>query len=185
MTGVILAIILLLLPIILLLLFDRGNIKKKAGAEREEAYYKPDNIFQECRRIVNEVLNRDYSELGLNRAETVKREKQQNRLRNAIREACLGDAGDREYLKEYLKELLQNRMGIGEKNINKIIPFDNPSLMSAQDKFEYMYVQYSEKYGPGSFLHMVRDFSWDMPKENGKGSVATWSRIKDLSDLKM
>ena len=171
MTGVILAIILLLLPIILLLLFDRGNIKKKAGAEREEAYYKPDNIFEECRRIVNEVLNSDYSELGLNRAETVKREKQQNRLRNAIREACLGDAGDREYLKEYLKELLQNRMGIGEKNINKIIPFDNPSLMSAQDKFEYMYVQYSEKYGPGSFLHMVRDFSWDMPKENGKGTA--------------
>ena len=171
MTGVILAIILLLLPIILLLLFDRGNIKKKAGAEREEAYYKPDNIFEECRRIVNEVLNSDYSELGLNRAETVKREKQQNRLRNAIREACLGDAGDREYLKEYLKELLQNRMGIGEKNINKIIPFDNPSLMSAQDKFEYMYVQYSEKYGPGSFLHMVMDFSWDMPKENGKGTA--------------
>ncbi len=45
MTGVILAILLLLLPIILLLLFDRGNIKKKDGMDKEEVYFKPENIF--------------------------------------------------------------------------------------------------------------------------------------------
>ena len=171
MINIIIAIILLILPVIIILLFDREGSAKKTRVLRDEAYFRPANIFEECRRIIDEVLNSDYSELGLNRAETVQRERQQNRLKNAIREAGLGDAGDREYLKEYLKELLQTRIGINETNISKCIPFDNPSFMTAQDKFEYMYVLYSEKYGPASFVRMVEDHLWNEPKQNEKGTA--------------
>ena len=132
-----------------LLLYDSSKGRVRKGIKNDRADFESGKVFEECRLMINEILNSDYSELGLNREETLKREKQQIRLRKAIREACLGDAGDREYLKEYLKELLQNRLGVNEQTITKIIPFDNPSEMSAQDKFELMF---SPDYlGPKNF----------------------------------
>ena len=69
MINIIIAIILLILPVIIILLFDREGSAKKTRVLRDEAYFRPANIFEECRRIIDEVLNSDYSELGLNRAE--------------------------------------------------------------------------------------------------------------------
>ncbi|MCR5204344.1 MAG: CpaF/VirB11 family protein [Lachnospiraceae bacterium] len=181
MTGIIIAILILLIPIILILIFDQKDHRRKKNNQREEISYSPLRIFEECRKIINEIVNSDISELGLNREETLKREKQQNRLRSAIREACLGDAGDREYLKEYLKELLQTGLGINEKNICRVIPFDNPCMMSAQDKFEYLYVLYSEKYGNGVFAHMAEDFRWTEPKDDTKGTAYTVTE-EDMED---
>ena len=171
MTGIFIAIILLLLPVILLLIYDRKSRAGRNSFSIESSSFSIRVLFEECRRMINEILNSDYSELGLNREETLKREKQQARLRNAIREACLGDAGDREYLKEYIKELFQNRLGITEETIRKCIPFDNPSLMTAQDKFEYLYVLYQEKYNSSVFVHMAEEFGWDKPKNGTRGTA--------------
>ena len=105
-----------------------------------------DMLCELCRQEINEVINRDYLELNLNREETNKREVQQRKLRRATRNACLGDLGDREYLKEYIKDLLQKKLGINEKSICDIIHFNNPAKMSGQDKFEYMYVLSTDQY---------------------------------------
>ena len=171
MIGIIIALLLVLFPIIVLLLYDSSKGRVRKGIKNDRADFESGKVFEECRLMINEILNSDYSELGLNREETLKREKQQIRLRKAIREACLGDAGDREYLKEYLKELLQNHLGVNEQTITKIIPFDNPSEMSAQDKFELMYEIYSAQYGNRAFMYMVNDFSWTKPKSGSKGTA--------------
>ncbi len=164
MFGVAAGLILLMIPMILLLVSDRSKKNRTAVLTLKEGDWNQDRLFEECRIMINDILNSDYSELNLNRAETLKREKQQIRLKKSIREACLGDAGDREYLKEYLKELLVKKAGINEENINRIIPFNSPSRMSAQDKFEYMYVIYLKKLGGGVFAEMARDFGWCEPK---------------------
>ncbi len=161
---------LLLVPVILLLITDRGY-SRRIVPRREDENFRLESLLEECRVKINEILNSDCSELGLNREETLKREKQQVRLRNAIREACLGDEGDREYIKEYLKDLLQNYLGVNERTIVKVFPFDRPAYMSAQDKFEYLYVLYAGKYGNASFVHMVEDYGWAEPKKDTKGTA--------------
>ena len=181
MTGIILAVLLLLIPVMAVLIFDRKSTANGTDIKNSVLSYSTAGLFEKCRMIVNEIVNSDVGELGLNREETLKREKQQTRLRTAIRESCLGDAGDREYLKEYLKELLQMKLGINENTISKVIPFSNPSMMTAQDKFEYLYVLYSQRYGYASFAHMAEDFGWDKPKEGVKGTayVITEDDIED------
>ena len=147
-----------LIPAVLLLIAEPSGKKHSDEAGREN--FGMNEILDECRLYINESVSRDYSELYLSREETLKREKQQARLKTAIREACLGDAGDREYLKEYIKDFLQKKMKITSDNINRFIRFNAPYMMSAQDKFEHMYECYSEKYGNRSFAVMAHDFGW-------------------------
>ena len=147
-----------LIPAVLMLIAEPSGKKHSDEAGREN--FGMNEILDECRLYINESVSRDYSELYLSREETLKREKQQARLKTAIREACLGDAGDREYLKEYIKDFLQKKMKITSDNINRFIRFNAPYMMSAQDKFEHMYECYSEKYGNRSFAVMAHDFGW-------------------------
>jgi len=159
LTGFIAVMIAILLMIIVILLAD-AFIPKKNTVVRGTEDFKEERLCEACRQAVNELLNSDFQELNLNMEETLKREQQQARLRKATRQACLGDTGDREYLKEYIKELLQKKLGVDEKTINYSIPFNNPLQMSAQDKFEYLYVLYRKKYAGGIFGMMCRDFGW-------------------------
>jgi len=153
-----------LVPAVLIAMFD-PSAKRKGKAGTIHDIINLDTVLTECRLFINETVSRDYTELHLNREETIKREKQQARLKRALREACLGDVGDREYMKEYIKEFLQKRMQIDNENICRLIKFDIPSLMNAQDKFEYMYVLYSRKYGNRCFSKMAEDFGWADPEK--------------------
>ena len=182
MTVLILAGVFTLFPMILILVTDTSGRKKKRNLKLSEGTMDFDSLLDECRKMINEILNSDYSELNLNQEETLKREKQQSRLKKAIREACLGDAGDREYLKEYIKEILLKRIGITEENICSFICFDIPYRMSGQDKFEYMYVLFLKKYGSGVFAHMSDDFSWGNPKANETEGTPYFIDNKDIDD---
>lgn len=152
--------------------------EKKVDVEGMEL----DELCERCRQEINEVINRDYLELNLNRDETNKREVQQRKLRKATRNACLGDLGDREYLKEYLKELLQKKLGINEKNICAVIDFNNPMKMTGQDMFEYMYVLFNRKNPGRVFGKMVKQFAWDKEKKSPDGSKYYSITEEDISD---
>lgn len=161
-----------LIPAVFLIICDPAGKRDAVLSERENYVLK--DILEECRLYINDSVSRDYSELFLSREETLKREKQQARLKTAIREACLGDAGDREYLKEYIKDFLQKKMKVTSDNINRFIRFNAPHLMSAQDKFEHMYECYSERYGNRSFAVMANDFGWAV-KADEEDSDAPYS----------
>ncbi|MBR4144279.1 MAG: Flp pilus assembly complex ATPase component TadA [Lachnospiraceae bacterium] len=161
-----------LIPAVFLIICDPAGKRDAVLSERENYVLK--DILEECRLYINDSVSRDYSELFLSREETLKREKQQARLKTAIREACLGDTGDREYLKEYIKDFLQKKMKVTSDNINRFIRFNAPHLMSAQDKFEHMYECYSERYGNRSFAVMANDFGWAV-KADEEDSDAPYS----------
>lgn len=126
-------------------------------------------LTMRIREEVNEVLNSDIDVVGLDRNEIIKRKKQQSRLRRATREACLGDAGDGEFLKEYIKDILQKSLGINEQTITKVISFDNPDRMTAQEVFEYMYMIYRRIYGLHVFERLVEDYGWNEPEYDEEG----------------
>ena len=161
MTAYVLAAVSVLIPLLLMLISNPADKKEKKRNLWEGGRPDLNLLMEELRLIINDILNSDYSELKLNREETLKREKQQARLKKSIREACLGDAGDREYLKEYIKEILLKNIGVNKDNICSLINFDIPYRMSAQDKFEYMYVLLMKKYGGGVFYEMAKKFRWD------------------------
>lgn len=159
---------LILGTVTILLLGSRRKIRSREVFQVE--HFRIEKLIEELRSNINTVLNTDVSELNLNRLETNKREQQQERLRRATRESCLGDAGDREYLKEYLRDILQTELGVNELTIFKVISFDEPERMSSVEKFEYLYYIYRREFAIRVIDRMMEDFRWNRPKydEDGK-----------------
>ena len=159
-----------LLTVVLMLIFsDSAQRRRKEKKDWKRDHFHFDVLCEACEECINEVANMDYNEMNLNREERMKRERQQARLRRATREACLGDAGDRDFLKDYIKDTLQKRLGVDEATINQVIPFSNPDAMTAVEKFEYLYTLYKREFAFRIFGRMVRDFHWDEPKPTADG----------------
>lgn len=140
-------------------------------------------MCERLRKEINEVLRHPDTDGGVlngvlfrrggrSRERELARRKQQEsvraRLRRSTRKACLQMAGDREYLKGYIRELLTKRLSVGPGNICRIIPFDRTSSMSARDMFEYMYAMYAERFGRRAMRKLFHDAGWDRRKAQGE-----------------
>lgn len=151
-------------------------------SEPEEREYSVEAVCEKLTNEINEVLRHpdDDSgspegfislEMGLKRERTMERKKQQERvrarLRRSTREACLQAAGEREYLKGYIRELLTKKLSVGPGNICRIIPFDRTASMSARDMFEYMYAMYAERFGRRAMKKLFSDAGWDRKRAQG------------------
>ena len=159
-----------LLAVVLMLIFsDQAAKRRKEKKDWKKDHFHFKNLCETCEAVINDVATMDYNELNLNREERMKRERQQVRLRRATREACLGDAGDRDFLKDYIKEMLTNRLGVDEVTINQVIPFSNPDAMTAVEKFEYLYTLFRREYAFKVFGRMVQAFNWLQPKPVADG----------------
>ncbi|MBP5653430.1 MAG: Flp pilus assembly complex ATPase component TadA [Lachnospiraceae bacterium] len=128
-----------------------------------------DELTEAVRCAVNEILNTDLDGSGLAPTEIRKKKRQQAKLRLSTRQACFGDTGSSEYLKEYIKELLINRLGINEATICRIIPFNESGSMSATELFEYMYMIYRRHCGIHVFGRMVKDHAFNEAKSDDEG----------------
>ena len=142
------------------------NSAKKDDGGRIRSF---DDLAEAVRNAVNEVLNTDLDGSGLTETEIRKRKRQQAKLRLSTRQACFGDTGSSEYLKEYIKELLINRLGVNESTICGLIPFNESDSMTATEIFEYMYMIYRRHYGIHVFGRMVKDHGFNEAKADEEG----------------
>jgi pilus assembly protein CpaF len=120
--------------------------------------------------LFNDIINQNIAELYLNRKETKKREHQKARICIAIRSCAQGNIGEKEFVKDYMKDLLQNNLQINEESINKVIPFDYPDYLTAQDKFEILYQQLSRSNRLKVFDRMNALFGFDKERKNEFGT---------------
>ncbi|MCR5429438.1 MAG: CpaF/VirB11 family protein [Lachnospiraceae bacterium] len=148
-------------------MYRKGKrVKVKNDTDRIRSF---DELTEAVRSAVNEILNTDLDGSGLSQTEIRKKKRQQAKLRLSTRQACFGDTGSSEYLKEYIKELLINRLGINEATICRIIPFNESEAMSATELFEYMYMIYRRHYGIHVFGRMVKDHAFNEAKTDEEG----------------
>ena len=140
----------------------RTRIKKNEQKEFTDEDYEFQNIVLQVKRLLGEKI-RNKTIAGRTAEQVQKDEIRRARLRNAIREACFGDFGDREFLKEHIKDILQNDLNVNDSSIDKIIPFDVPGNMGEGDVFEYLYAIYRRIFGIHIIRNMFTDFGWECP----------------------
>ena len=73
---------------------------RKTKVEFEDDHYRIQNLVRKVRTAVN---NRISDIPGRKDEGSIKRRILRARLQNAVREACLGDPGDREFLKDHIR----------------------------------------------------------------------------------
>lgn len=104
-------------------------------------------LVEGVRETFNLILNTTASQWNLNKTETLKREKRRAALRKALRTCSYGDIGAKEYIKEYIKDMIQLKYQVNEKNINQILPFQQYDRLTLQDKFDILLYSYKKEHG--------------------------------------
>jgi len=167
---------------VLLLVFG----KQEENTQNEECFELAE-LAHKVKDIINEIINQDVAALNLNEIESRKREEQKKILKNAIRACAYGGQGEKNYLKDYIKELLLNKLGVTEDTVNLCMPFEYPDEMSPQDMFDVMMYMKSKKNYKTAFLQLAEENGWFRPKEDNDGYhyVVTAEDIKQAYMKKM
>ncbi len=127
-------------------------------------------LSEKLKIIFNEILNQNLSELYISRKALEKRKEQKERLNHAIRSCAEGYLGEREYLKDYIKDLIQSKLKISEETIDFVIPYGNILHLTEQDKFEILLQEYKQGYGLDAFGILNKKCRFDKEKQNENGS---------------
>ena len=82
--------------------------------------------------------------------------------------------------------MLSKEYGVDETNISKAIPFDTPSLLTPQDKFEIIIHEYKKTFGYESLNELIKKYKLDDFKyiegESKPCYVITNEEIADIYD---
>ena len=80
-------------------------------------------------------------------------------LKKALKGCTYGDVNDKRYVKELISDLLSKEYGVDETNISKAIPFDVPSLLTAQDKFDIIIYMYKKEFGYEALTELIKRYN--------------------------
>lgn len=89
------------------------------------------------KKRLDEITKINLYDIGLSEEELKRRKNKKYELKKALKGCTYGDVNDKKYVKELVFDILQKEYGVTESNISKAIPFDIPSLLTAQDKLTY------------------------------------------------
>lgn len=117
----------------------------------------------------NEITNQNLSDLYLNKRDYKKREQNKARVSQAIRSCAQGNTGEKNFMKDYIKYILQSSLKINEQTINYVIPFNEPERLTPQDKFEILYHQFSIQHNRKVFERLNDLCGFDKEKKNEFG----------------
>lgn len=157
-----------------LLLFYFYFLLRRKEAEEEEVIYDPYDLtyLTECiKESFNQILNTNISEMNLKKEALAKREKLRAGLKKALRTCSYGNVGEKEYVKDYIKLLLQQKYHIDNDNIERVIPFSRSDELSVNDKFDILLYTYKKEYGPLAMEKLVKEYHLDEGKQTEEGLV--------------
>ncbi|MFA9463296.1 MAG: ATPase, T2SS/T4P/T4SS family [Velocimicrobium sp.] len=125
------------------------------------------------RDSLTQVVNQNLSRLNIRESEMEKLRKTRSVLRNALRTCGLGDSGAKDYVKDYMKELLQRKYLITPETIDEVIPFAEIEQLTIRDKFDILLFLYRRKFGYGrrALEQILTQYGLDDLKQDKTGKM--------------
>jgi len=111
------------------------------------------------KRRLDEITKVNLYDIGLSEEELKRRKNKKYELKKALKGCTYGDVNDKKYVKELIFDILQKEYGVTETNISKAIPFDIPSLLTAQDKFDVLIYAYKKEFGYEALTEMIKKYN--------------------------
>ena len=139
-------------------------IKKKKEEKVEETInvddktYTLDKMKEFVKKRLDEITKVNLYDIGLSEEELKRRKNKKYELKKALKGCTYGDVNDKKYVKELIFDLLAKEYGVTETNISKAIPFDIPSLLTAQDKFDILIYAYKKEFGFEALTEMIKKY---------------------------
>ena len=165
-------------------------IKKKQDAQVEavvdvdDKTYTIEMMIEFVKKRLDEITKINLYDIGLSEEELKRRKNKKYELKKALKGCTYGDVNDKRYVKELIFDLLQKEYGVTEETISKAIPFDMPSLLTAQDKFDILIYAYKKEFGYEALTELIKKYNLAELKyvegETKPSYVITSNEIEDI-----
>lgn len=158
---------LIILVILAVLGFIAYKIKQNAKTEAEnlidqdDQTYTLEKMIAFIKRRLDEITKVNLYDIGLSEEELKRRKNKKYELKKALKGCTYGDVNDKKYIKELIYDLLSKEYGVTETNISKAIPFDIPSLLTGQDKFDVIIHEYQKDFKYEAMTQLVKKYRLD------------------------
>lgn len=182
MNEILIALIIIALITFIILYFkDTGKTKKKVMIYEDDRY-SIQSILSFIKEAFNEILKTNLYELNITKEEFEKRVHNKNQLRKALKNCTYGDINAKNYVKDFIKDILVKSYNIDENNINNIISFNNPKKLTIQDKFEILLYHLKKTHGHRALEKLILENNLDDPTitDEGISYVITAEQIESI-----
>ena len=154
------------------------------GLEVDDKTYTLDKMIKFVKQRLDEITKINLYDIGLSEEELKRRRAKKYELKKALKGCTYGDVNDKKYVKELIYDLLSKEYGVDETNISKAIPFDTPSLLLAQDKFDILIHEYKKTFGYEALTELIKKYDLARLKyvegESKPSYVITDDEISDI-----
>ncbi len=165
MTIINLILIVLVLGVAVLMVYFHINSKKNAEVvtkmDVDDQTYTLSKMIEFIKRRLDEITKINLYDIGLSEEELKRRKSKKYELKKALKGCTYGDVNDKKYVKELIFDLLSKEYGVTEMNISKAIPFDIPSILTSQDKFDILIYIYKKEFGYEALSELIRKYKLD------------------------
>ena len=125
----------------------------------DDKTYTLEKIIKFVKKRLDEITKINLYDIGLSEEELKRRKSKKYELKKALKGCTYGDVNDKKYVKELIYDLLSKEYGVDETNISRIIPFDTPSLLTPQDKFEILIHEYKKYFAYEALTELIKKYN--------------------------
>ena len=141
------------------ILIARKNEEAEEEVELDDKTYTIEMMTSFIKRRLDEITKINLYDIGLSEEELKRRKNKKYELKKALKGCTYGDVNDKKYVKELIYDLLSKEYGTDETNISKAIPFDIPSLLTSQDKFDILIYVYKQQFGYEALTELIKKYN--------------------------
>ena len=155
----ILLVITIAIFLVVRILMARKKEEVEEEVEQDDKTYTLEMMTAFVKRRLDEITKINLYDIGLSEEELKRRKNKKYELKKALKGCTYGDVNDKKYVKELIYDLLSKEYGTDETNISKAIPFDIPSLLTAQDKFDILIYVYKQQFGYEALTEFIKKYT--------------------------
>lgn len=133
----------------------------------EEEIYSIDFLKEKIKEKINELSDTSHIDMNLSKSAAQKEEARKLQLIKAVRNCGYGDLNAKEFVKDYIKNILQKDLNINEETVNYVIPFEHSNSLTVIDKFDILLYKNKKKHGLDAFYYLVVENGFDSLKGDG------------------
>ena len=163
---------------------NKQNAEVVQEIEKDDKTYTLEKMRDYVKKRLDEITKINLYDIGLSEEELKRRKNKKYALKKALKGCTYGDVNDKRYVKELISDLLSKEYGVDETNISKAIPFDVPSLLTAQDKFDIIIYMYKKEFGYEALTELIKRYNVATLKylqgESKPSYVITEDEISDI-----
>ena len=141
------------------LIRSKKNAEVEKDVEVDDKTYSLELMSKFVKKRLDDITKVNLYDIGLSEEELKRRKNKKYELKKALKGCTYGDVNDKKYVKGIMFDLLLKEYGVDETNISKAIPFDVPSLLTPQDKFDIIIYKYKKEFGYEALTQLIKKYN--------------------------